>query len=192
MLKTVGNPSTRYGDQTIIDGNLVIGTSDKGVDFSSSSHAPGMSSELLNDYEEGIWTPTLTTSNGDFAGITYNAITGGRYVKIGTLVHVQATIQTDSVDKTGATGVIRIGGLPFNVVASSGATYDGFGAISIGQVVDWQSINPSSGWIIANTDKIQLGYRATSDSAIQNLTPTHVATGAGYNFITFTGTYIAA
>jgi hypothetical protein len=27
MLKTVGNPSTRYGDQTILSGNLVIGTS---------------------------------------------------------------------------------------------------------------------------------------------------------------------
>lgn len=26
MLKTVGNPSTMYGDQTIIDGSLIIGT----------------------------------------------------------------------------------------------------------------------------------------------------------------------
>ena len=31
MLKTVGNPSTRYGDQTIVDGNLVIGTAGAGV-----------------------------------------------------------------------------------------------------------------------------------------------------------------
>lgn len=39
MLKTVGNPSTRFGDQTILDGNLVIGTAGKGIDFSADSHA---------------------------------------------------------------------------------------------------------------------------------------------------------
>lgn len=36
MLKTVGNPSTRYGDQTIVDGNLVIGTAGDGIDFSAN------------------------------------------------------------------------------------------------------------------------------------------------------------
>ena len=51
MLKTVGNPSTRYGDQTIVDGNLVIGTAGKGIDFSADPSAPGMTSELLDDYE---------------------------------------------------------------------------------------------------------------------------------------------
>lgn len=36
MLKTVGNPSTRYGNQTIINGNLVIGTAGNGIDFSAT------------------------------------------------------------------------------------------------------------------------------------------------------------
>lgn len=55
MLKTVGFPSTRTGDQTIVDGNLVIGTAGKGIDFSAT---PGTgTSELLSDYEEGTWTP---------------------------------------------------------------------------------------------------------------------------------------
>lgn len=36
MLKTVGNPSTHTGDQTIINDNLVIGTSGKGIDFSAT------------------------------------------------------------------------------------------------------------------------------------------------------------
>jgi hypothetical protein len=53
MLKTVGFPSTRTGDQTIVDGNLVIGTAGKGIDFSANTGAPGMTSELLDDYEEG-------------------------------------------------------------------------------------------------------------------------------------------
>lgn len=39
MLKTAENPSTRYGDQTIIDGSLVVGTAGKGIDFSADAHA---------------------------------------------------------------------------------------------------------------------------------------------------------
>lgn len=82
MLKTVGNPSTRYGDQTIVDGNLIIGTSGKGIDFSAT---PGTgTSELLNDYEEGTWTPTVqgtwTTTPSIFGTATYTKI--GRQVTI--------------------------------------------------------------------------------------------------------------
>lgn len=54
MLKTVGFPSIRTGDQAIINGNLVIGTAGKGVDFSADPNAPGMTSELLDDYEEKV------------------------------------------------------------------------------------------------------------------------------------------
>ena len=64
MLKTVGNPSTRYGNQTVVDGNLVIGTAGKGIDFTSDSHAAGMTSELFDDYEEGTWSPDVTASTG--------------------------------------------------------------------------------------------------------------------------------
>jgi hypothetical protein len=59
MLKTVGNPSSRFGDQTIVDGSLVIATAGEGIDFSADPSAPGMTSELLDDYEEGTWTPSL-------------------------------------------------------------------------------------------------------------------------------------
>jgi hypothetical protein len=77
MLKTVGFPSTRTGDQTIVNGNLVIGTAGKGIDFSATSGTG--TSELLNDYEEGLWVPTW---NG--GTITINS---GVYTKIGRLVH---------------------------------------------------------------------------------------------------------
>ena len=59
MLKTVGSSSTRYGDQTIIDGSLIIGTAGEGIDFPAASHAAGMTSELLEDYEEGNCTPVI-------------------------------------------------------------------------------------------------------------------------------------
>ena len=65
-------------------GNLVIGTSGKGIDFSATSNSDqtgsSMSSELLDDYEEGSWTP----GNSDM-GITNHY---AYYTKVGRMVHI--------------------------------------------------------------------------------------------------------
>ena len=42
------------GNVEINSGNLVIGTSGRGIDFSATSDASGMTNELLDDYEEGL------------------------------------------------------------------------------------------------------------------------------------------
>lgn len=115
MLKTVGNLSTRYGDQTIVDGNIVIGTSGKGIDFTSNPSAPGMSSELLDDYEEGTWSPVLTPAGGTITpNVTY---TGGTYTKVGDLVTVNGCIYVTSVSSP--TGTLSITGLPFSTKAGT-------------------------------------------------------------------------
>lgn len=123
MLKTVGNPSTRYGDQTIIDGNLVIGTDGKGIDFSAT---PGTgTSELFDDYEEGTWTPVIegTTTAGTATYVTQN----GRYTKIGNRVFVSFFVNYNS--HTG-TGNMKVTGLPFAAVNLSLFASGSFGAIS--------------------------------------------------------------
>lgn len=100
------------GDQTLTSGNLVIGTSGKGIDFSAAGNAGGMTSELLNDYEEGTWTPTLegytTTGTG-----TYTTRVG-TYTKIGRQVFITMTLTWTA--HTG-TGFMLITGLPFAVSA---------------------------------------------------------------------------
>ena len=106
MLKTVGFPSTRTGDQTIVDGNLVIGTAGKGIDFPATAHAAGMTSEVFDDYEVGTFTPTVVGSTT--AGTaTYGSQTG-RYTKIGNRVFF--SIALDYSGHTG-TGNMRIRGL---------------------------------------------------------------------------------
>ena len=67
------------------------------------------SSNLLDDYEEGDWTPEaqFATTNPT-AGATSGT---GRYVKVGNLVTVWGHVQDIAV--TGAAGDIRIHGLPF-------------------------------------------------------------------------------
>ena len=114
MLKTVGNPSTRFGDQTIIDGNLVIGTSGKGIDFSATSGTG--TSELLDDYEEGIFSPTIYSG---ITGVGY-ATQNGSYTKVGRLVTF--ALRLDLNAGTAAAAIVRIGGLPF----TSDVAYRGY------------------------------------------------------------------
>jgi hypothetical protein len=99
------------GDQTLATGNLVIGTAGKGIDFSADPSAAGMTSELLNDYEEGTWTPT----DGSGAGLTLTNL-GSTYTKIGRKVTCFSWITFPS---TASGSGFTIGGLPF---AASGTT----------------------------------------------------------------------
>ena len=62
------------GDMTITNGNLVLGTSGKGIDFSATSGTG--TSELLADYEEGTFTPTISGSSSAGTG-TYSIQVGG-------------------------------------------------------------------------------------------------------------------
>ena len=89
-------------------GNLVF-ASGGGIDFSATGDASGMSSELLDDYEEGTWTPTVRFGSGTFNG-SYDT-NEGFYTKIGRLVNVSCELKLSSKGST--TGTVTIEGLPF-------------------------------------------------------------------------------
>jgi hypothetical protein len=110
------------GDVTVVTGNLVIGTAGKGIDFSANTAAAGMTSELLNAYEEGTWTPVLVFGSGT-AGITY-ATQEGSYTKIGRLVTGRFSIILTS--KGVDTGTALVAGLPFPVGSVNGAATTSF------------------------------------------------------------------
>ena len=68
------------GDVLIHDGDLKV-ASGHGIDFSATADGTGSSqAEIFDDYEEGSWTPTVSTGNASFSTLT------GRYVKIGRQV----------------------------------------------------------------------------------------------------------
>ena len=96
------------GDIRIMDGNLRV-ASGHGIDFSAASHASGMTSELLDDYEEGSFSPTLVNGNNGYR------FQHGTYTKIGNLVTFTAYIETSA---TPPSGNLAFGNLPF---ASIGA-----------------------------------------------------------------------
>ena len=92
------------GDVSIANGNVVMTTSGKGIDFSAT---PGTgTSELLADYEEGTWVPTDASG----AGLTFT-VSACRYTKVGRTVTVQGIIV---YPVTASTASATWGGFPFN------------------------------------------------------------------------------
>lgn len=100
------------GNYKLDTGNLVVGTAGKGIDFSANTHAAGMTSELLDWYEEGAWTGTLTAATPPTNPVTAT----GRYTRVGNQITV--AIEFDNVDTTGASGAMEVTGLPFTATAA--------------------------------------------------------------------------
>ena len=99
------NSPTLIGNVALSTGNLVIGTSGKGIDFSAT---PGTgTSELLADYEEGTWTPIVSSFSGSITSYT----SAGTYTKVGRLVTVSCNFSITN-NGTGA-GLLLLTGLPF-------------------------------------------------------------------------------
>jgi hypothetical protein len=74
-----------------------------------------MTSELLADYEEGIYTPVITGSTSN-PSLTYS-VQNGFYCKIGRTVIVQGRVGTSAW--TGGAGDLRVS-LPFTANSTSG------------------------------------------------------------------------
>ena len=98
------NPSG--GNVEIPDGDLIFGTNGHGIDFSAASgSAGGSSSAILDDYEEGTFTPTNSV------GLTLTNNNPAYYIKVGNLVHIQLDISFSGASDTAQCG--RIQSLPF-------------------------------------------------------------------------------
>ena len=98
---------------------------------------------LLDDYEEGDWTPTLSGSTGS-VGITYSTATG-KYTKIGNAVTVIFRIILSA--KTSISGSVIVGGLPFAsgaIGATSGCSIGYYSGLAVTKIVLTGSTTPSS------------------------------------------------
>jgi hypothetical protein len=108
------------GNVTLPTGNLVIGTSGNGIDFSATSGTG--TSELFDDYEEGTFTPVVAdAASGGNEGTASSAF--GYYTKVGRQVTIQITFL--NIDTTGMTGAndLYITGLPFSCESLAGINY---------------------------------------------------------------------
>ena len=110
------NPEERMridssGDVSINDGNLVV-ASGHGIDFSATSDASGKTSELLDNYEEGTFSPGIAAGTT----VTQTFDSQGRYTKIGRQVYVQFLLQYSGA---GTSAHFKFNGLPFTALNNS-------------------------------------------------------------------------
>ena len=102
------------GNITLVSGANVVMASGQGISFAATSDASGMTSELLDDYEEGSWTPVV----GGWDTATYysgSSYYSGWYVKVGKLIHVGWKIYYQNLTTASSSNPhVRITGLPYN------------------------------------------------------------------------------
>jgi hypothetical protein len=131
---------------TLTTGNLIV-SNGKGIDFSAT---PGTgTSELLADYEEGTWTPTV-------GGTSTYTLQSGLYTKVGR----QVTVQCDMVINDIGTGsTTYISGLPFN--GASGKFFSG-------TVSYWSSLNGNYAFVtpMLYETNVQFNTTVLASSAI--------------------------
>jgi len=164
----------------------VIMNAGEGISFAATSQASGMSSELLDDYEEGTWTPVLGASATQ-PSVTYvSTYTAGRYIKIGGMVF--ATFEVRYTAQSGGSGDARITGLPFTRAdvypdADRGSAADTYG-------ITYPTTADTYGYFLIprNESYMNINY-ARSGSTPLNLNITSCGTSSGLGFIRGSITY---
>jgi hypothetical protein len=102
----VNKISPRSGTEVAFNNNILFDTASKGIYLGVTTPT---ASNLLDDYEEGTWTPSLNLGT--------KTVNSANYVKIGRLVMLNFVL-TNFSDTTSAT-TIQITGIPFNQVSGT-------------------------------------------------------------------------
>jgi hypothetical protein len=145
------------------------------------------SANYLDDVETGTWTPVYLglTSNPT---CTYD-IQVGHYTKVGNLVTCTARIRTDAV--SGGSGILALGGLPFNGknVTANGSS----GTLQVGKYLAFASgqFAPKMGFVQDNTNYCTLLYEANDNSA-GNCDVAALNNTSNDNDLMFSITYLSA
>jgi len=143
--------------------------SGKGIDFSANSNASGMTSELLDDYEEGTWTPTYVPTSGSFGSLSYG-FRVGHYTKIGDLVTVHTRMDTSSMSIGSAGGYLLVGSLPFTCHGSA------YQSITIGYCYGYSSVWATAGSTGTGMTAVYL-YNTDTRANSESIYPSNLGTG---------------
>jgi hypothetical protein len=92
--------------------NITQSTAAKGINFISNTPTAGMTSQLLNWYEEGTFTPVAADA-ATGGNVATSASASGRYTRIGNIVTVNFTIYNINTTGMTAGNPFYIRGLPF-------------------------------------------------------------------------------
>jgi len=176
---------TLSGDVTLSTGNLIPGTAAKGVNFTANTPAAGMTSQLINWYEEGTFTPAYSPTTGSFTSISI--VSSGRYRRIGSTVFFWVDIRTNAAITVGtASGTLNITGLPFTSGASGG-----YGMCSVFQQFNLGSSFSSLGVVVeAGQSRLYLAKNSSNGNVTYVQASELQTTGGSFdNLIGLSGMY---
>ena len=151
-----------------------------GITFPATQSACS-NANTLDDYEEGTWNPGYSFS-GSGAATVFSV---GRYIKIGSLVYVQAYLYINNSDSLSGDALIT--GLPFTSSSSPGQRRYGF---SIGYAVRFATDMPNLRiFLEPNASALKMFSNATNASSETRLTNSNFTAQAEYNILVFSGSY---
>ena len=170
--------------RTQTSNGIVQGTPATGYNFTANTPAAGMTSQLLNWYEEGTWTPEYAFSGGGTAPSTNKV---GYYTRVGRLVVANFYIYTDSLSSP--SGNATISGLPFTS-ANLSVNLSGGSLFEVRRfATDMPNLRIG---VTQNSSVITIYKQATNASSQTPLNATDFNSTAAQNLLCGTVTYIAA
>ena len=143
------------------NGNLLPSSSAYGIYLGTTSVGDA---NLLDDYEEGTWTPTIQSTTG--VSKTAGAANMGRYTKVGNQVTLTGTVAWDGTQDLSG-GLISVGGFPFASVSTGNyRAASAMGASTqVNQPSSYQNglamsmdANSSNCWIVARSTSSYTHY----------------------------------
>jgi hypothetical protein len=152
----------------------------QGIEFPDTQSASG-DANILDDYEEGTFTPVWVSASGTLGTINYtNQV--GKYTKIGNAVTVTISFYNGSFAVGTGSGTLKVTGLPFTAGAKS--------SLALGDTRLFGGDNPTEAEVDNGAVTVTLYYRDAADGANTALQTADAATGTGaFNLITLSGTY---
>ena len=110
-LATSAPTFTVTNSMTLTDGDIAF-ASGHGLNFGSTSDASSMTSELLDDYEEGDWVPSVIGDGGN-SGQGY-ASQQGTYTRIGRQVNCRFYLNFSN-EGSFSGSYLRLSGFPYTI-----------------------------------------------------------------------------
>jgi len=169
---------------TIGVGNATAAASGSGVSFPATQSASS-DANTLDDYEEGTWSPGLSSAGGNFTSITFNT-SSGTYTKIGRTVYVTGNFFTSGPITVGAaSGQVYITGLPFST------SDNGLGNIWFNpDSANYNQPSALATGCFATTTQLRLFKNGTVNNPTFVVTELYTGGGPGNNYF-FEATYQA-
>jgi hypothetical protein len=157
----VGISSVTFADNIqIVSGSQYLTITHQGIDFQNTGvgSSTTATSHFLDDYEEGTWTPTLTSGDG-LLSVTYDtSTTKGFYTKIGRLVNVFGRINLASTNQNGTN--LYVSGLPF-VSTNNNPVRSGYGSVTN---VSGFAANTNPHAVLIDSDNTRMQIRRVADT----------------------------